>query len=133
MALAARFNYVCDNFDPLRRVYPFLDAGGRTTPLIGMPLSRIPCPCGAIRSYAEHFLAPFLASLRRRCASTVELERADEMYASGRMNRVIGLALQGRDRIAAILEELTGKKTDAAWSPFNPAMPGVRPHHARRP
>jgi lysyl-tRNA synthetase class 1 len=118
---AARFNYVCDNFDPLRRVYPFLDAAAYT-PRIGMPLSRIPCPCGAHPSYAEHFLAPFLDSLRELRVD-VELERADEMYASGRMNRVIGLALQGRDRISAILEELTGKKTDAAWSPFNPLCP----------
>ncbi len=118
---AARFNYVCDNFDPLRRVYPFLDAA-IYEPLIGQPLSHIPCPCGAHSSYAEHFLAPFLESLRALRVE-VELERADDMYASGRMNRVIGLALTGRDRIAQIIEELTGKKHDAAWSPFNPLCP----------
>ena len=39
------------------------------------------------------------------------------------MNRVIGLALEGRDRIAMILEELTGKKVDPGWSPFNPLCP----------
>ena len=117
----ARFNYVCDNFDPLRRVYPFLDPG-IYEPLIGAPLSRIPCPCGAHPSYSEHFLEPFLVSLRA-LRVTVELERADEMYGSGRMNRFIGLALEGRDRIATILEELTGKTVDATWSPFNPLCP----------
>jgi lysyl-tRNA synthetase class 1 len=118
---AARFNYVCDNFDPLRRVYPFLDAAVYE-PLIGQPLSRIPCPCGAHPSYGEHFLEPFLLALRELRVD-VELERADRMYASGRMNRTIGLALAGRDRIAAILEELTGKRVDDAWSPFNPLCP----------
>jgi len=115
------FNYVCDNFDPLRRVYPFLDAAVYE-PLIGKPLSAIPCPCGDHTSYAEHFLSPFLASLATLRVA-VALERADRMYASGRMNRTIGLALSGRDRIAAILTELTGKKIEAEWSPFNPLCP----------
>ena len=117
----ARFNYVCDNFDPLRRVYPFLDAAVYA-PLIGRPLSAIPCPCGAHPSYAEHFLVPFLESLKTLRVA-VELERADQMYASGRMNRTIGLALAGRDRIAAILTELTGKTIESGWSPFNPLCP----------
>jgi lysyl-tRNA synthetase, class I len=116
-----RFNYVCDNFDPLRRVYPFLDAAVYE-PLIGRPLSAIPCPCGKHPSYAEHFLAPFLESLRELRVD-VELERADQMYGSGRMNETIGQALSARDRIATILAELTGKTVDAAWSPFNPLCP----------
>jgi lysyl-tRNA synthetase, class I len=119
--VAARFNYVCDNFDPLRRVYPFLDAAVYE-PLIGRPLSEIPCPCGRHASYADHFLEPFLASLEMLRVD-VELERADVMYKSGRMNRVIAQALTGRDRIAAILKELTGKEVGAAWSPFNPLCP----------
>lgn len=117
----ARFNYVCDNLDPLRHVYPFLDAAVYQ-PLVGKPLSAIPCPCGGHPSYAEHFLEPFLAALSA-LRVTVELERADRMYASGRMNRTIGLALAGRERIALILTELTGKAIDAAWSPFNPLCP----------
>ena len=117
----ARFNYVADNFDPLRRVYPFLDAAAYE-PRIGRPLSEIPCPCGLHPSYAEHFLLPFLDSLASlRVAVTVE--RADEMYKSGRMNRVIVQALQGRDRIAMILQELTGKEVANDWSPFNPLCP----------
>ncbi len=117
----AHFNYVCDNLDPLRHVYPFLDAA-TYEPLIGRPLSAIPCPCGGHLSYSEHFLAPFLEALVALRVD-VELERADAMYASGRMNRTIGLALSGRDRIAAILTELTGKTIDASWSPFNPLCP----------
>src|SRR5262245_60197374 len=119
--VAARFNYVCDNLDPLRHVYPFLDAA-TYAPLVGKPLAEIPCPCGAHPSYAEHFLEPFLESLSRLRVE-VEVERADRMYASGRINRVIAQALAGRDRIAAILAEATGKKVDPAWSPFNPRCP----------
>src|SRR5262245_53359605 len=112
----ARFNYVADNLDPLRHVYPFLDAAVYA-PLVGKPLAEIPCPCGRHESYADHFLEPFLASLAELKVE-VEVERADRMYGSGRMNAVIGRALEGRDAIAAILTEATGKRMEADWSPL---------------
>jgi lysyl-tRNA synthetase class 1 len=116
------FNYVCDNFDPLRRVYPFLDPAVYG-PLVGRPLSEIPCPCGRHPSYAEHFLAPFLVSLDELHIAP-EVERADAMYKSGRMTPFIIAALERRDAIARILEELTGKAKETDWSPFDPLCPG---------
>lgn len=113
-----RFNYVADNFDPLRKVYPFLDAAVYER-YVGCPLSEIPCPCGDHGSYADHFLEPFLAALHE-LGVAVEVERADQMYKSGRMNPWILKALEGRDRIAAILKDLTGKQVAAEWSPFTP-------------
>ena len=121
-AAFGRFNYIADNFDPLRKVYPFLDPE-RFEPLVGRPLSEIPCPCGEHESYAEHFLAPFLAALRE-LRIDVEVERADRMYKSGRMTPYIVKALEGRDRIAEILRELTGKQMSEDWSPFNPLCAG---------
>jgi lysyl-tRNA synthetase class 1 len=115
------FNFVADTFDPLRKVYPFLDPG-IYAPLVGRPLSGIPCPCGTHRSYAEHFLEPFLHSLRQLHVDA-ELVLADGLYKSGRMNACIGEALQQRDRIAAILERLTGKEERPEWSPFTPLCP----------
>jgi lysyl-tRNA synthetase class 1 len=119
--VATRFNFVSDNFDPLRRVYPFLDPKAYE-PLIGMPISEIPCPCGEHRSYAEHFLLPFLDSLNE-LRIEVEVVRADEMYKSGAMVPCIVAALESRDAIASILEELTGKIMGPEWSPFNPRCP----------
>ncbi|ANM28767.1 hypothetical protein ABI59_02795 [Acidobacteria bacterium Mor1] len=116
----AGFNYVCDNFDPLRKVYPFLDEAVYA-PRVGQPLSEIPAPRGE-GSYSEYFLQPFLGSLARLKVD-VHVERADQMYKSGRMNPFIVLALEGRDRIAAILHELTGKEMKPEWSPFNPLCP----------
>jgi lysyl-tRNA synthetase class 1 len=118
---AARFNYVSDSFDPLRRVYPFLDAA-RYENLVGRPLSEIPCPCGQHASYAEHYLVPFLGALQT-LAVEAEVVRADELYKSGRMTPFIVRALEQRDRIAAILHELTGKQIEAHWSPFTPLCP----------
>jgi lysyl-tRNA synthetase class 1 len=116
-----RFNYVADNFDPLRKVYPFLDED-TFQPLVGRPLSEIPCPCGKHGSYSDHFLEPFLESLERLHIE-VQVERADEMYKSGRMVPYITRALEQRDRIVSILAELTGKQVADDWSPFNPLCP----------
>jgi len=111
-------DYVADNFDPLRKVYPFLDASVYEKQ-IGKPLSEFPCPCARHASYAEHFLEPFLASLAKMRIE-VKVYYADRMYKSGMLVPQILQALKGRDLIARILEECTGRKVEAEWSPFNP-------------
>ena len=125
-----RLEFVADDFDPLRRVYPFLDPTVYE-PLIGRPLSEIPCPCGAHESYADHFLMPYLETLKE-LAIDLHLERGSLLYKSGRMNKAIVRALEGRDRIAAILQELTGREAAADWSPFNPLCPACKRISAAR-
>ncbi len=114
-------DYVADNFDPLRKVYPFLDASAYQGQ-VGRPLAAIPCPCGKHGSYAEHFLEPFLRSLKRMRIE-VKVFYADRMYSSGMLVPQIVQALRGRDAIARILEECTGRKVEGDWSPFNPICP----------
>jgi lysyl-tRNA synthetase class 1 len=120
--VGAAFHFVSDNFDPLRRVYPFLEDGVYQS-RVGQPISEIPCPCGEHRSYSDHFLLPFLESLRA-LRIEVEVVRADELYKSGKMTACIITALESRDRIAAILNELTGKEMGPEWWPFSPLCPG---------
>ncbi|MFH1264015.1 MAG: lysine--tRNA ligase [Pseudomonadota bacterium] len=115
---AVRFIYIADTYDPLRRIYPFLDAK-KYEEYVGRPLSEIPCPCEGHASYAEHFLEPFLRSLRTLDVQ-VDVLRADQLYKDGRYVRNITRALEATDRIRKILKEETGKETDENWSPFNP-------------
>ena len=119
-----RLEFIADDFDPLRRVYPFLDPAVYA-PLVGRPLSEIPCPCGAHVSYARHFLDPYLGTLAQ-LAIELHLESGSELYKTGRMNGAIVKALEARDRIASILQVLTGKTPDAGWSPFNPICAACR-------
>lgn len=117
----ARFNFVADNLDPLRRVYDFLDRSYERW--VGHPLCEIPAPVEGEVSYAEHFLQPFLRSLDR-LRIDVEVVRSDELYRSGRMTPCVMTALEHRERIAAILHEETGKPVRADWSPFHLRCPG---------
>jgi len=112
-----RLIYIADTYDPLRKVYPFLseDYGEH----VGKPLSGIPCPCGNHKSYAEHFLLPFLDALKT-LGIMPEVYRADELYMEGKYLEAIKKALQSRDVIARILSEVSGRELEPDWNPFNP-------------
>ena len=114
----ARFIFLGDTFDALRRVYPFLDAA-RYQEMVGKPLSEIPCPCGRHESYAAHFLEPFLNALGA-LGVEVELMLAHEMYRQGVYTDAIFTALERRDDLAGILHTVTGKAIEPDWSPVNP-------------
>ncbi len=113
----AELIYIADTFDPLRKRYPFLPEEYER--YIGMPLSEIPDPEGCHDSYAEHFLEPFLESLEI-LGIPVVVKKADEMYKRGEYEEAIRTALQRRDDIARIIEEVTGRKLEEDWYPFMP-------------
>ncbi len=111
------FYYIADTFDPLRKVYPFLDAKIYEQH-IGKPLSEIPAPGNSTaKSYAEHFLQPFLDALEDLDIH-VQVHRADQMYKQGLYVPQIIKALEAKDEIRKILKDETGKETEDDWSPF---------------
>jgi lysyl-tRNA synthetase class 1 len=113
----ADFHYIADDFDPLRKVYPFLKSEIYDR-YVGMPLSEIPCPCGNHENYADHFLQPFIHSLKE-LRVPVKIYRGSETYKSGRMNSLIIQALKNREKIMDILHRKTGKVYEEDWHPFN--------------
>ncbi len=116
--IESRLIYIADDFDNLRKVYPFLDPEVYKEQ-VGRPLSRIPGPAGDGRTYADHFLGPFLDSLQQ-LGIDAELVRLHQLYESGKMTPAIKLALENRDRIAGIIDGMTGRETPDHWSPFTP-------------
>jgi lysyl-tRNA synthetase class 1 len=112
----AEFIYICDDYDPLRKVYPFLDSSYEQ--YVGKPLSEIPCPCGRHESYADHYLTSFLGSLHQ-IGVNPHVYRASEMYTKGEYNESIQMALENTKKIRSILEMLSGRKLPKDWLPFN--------------
>jgi lysyl-tRNA synthetase class 1 len=133
----ARLIYIADTYDRLRRLYPFLPKSFEEH--IGKPLSEIPCPDGCCKSYADHFLLPFLGSLEE-LGIKPEIYRADALYKEGKYNDAIKTALLKRDEIARILKEfqaamssLTGRLlTPSATSVEGRTPPGSRAMTLRR-
>lgn len=114
----AKLIFVADDYDALRKVYPFLDPAVYEQ-YVGCPLSEIPAPDGNPGTYAEFFLKPFVKSLAK-LKIDAEVVRASELYRNGTLKKQIVAALNSRDQIAEILTRITGKEIDADWSPFTP-------------
>jgi lysyl-tRNA synthetase class 1 len=112
----AEFIYVCDDYDPLRKVYPHLPSSYEQ--YVGKALSEIPCPCGNHKSYADHYLVSFLGSLHE-IGVNPRVYRASEMYTKGEYDESIQIALENTSKIRDILETLSGRKMPQDWLPFN--------------
>ncbi|RLI83370.1 lysine--tRNA ligase [Archaeoglobales archaeon] len=113
----AEIVYIADDFDPLRKRYPFLPK--KYEEYIGMPLCKIPDPEGCHDNYADHFLEPFLQSLEI-LRIPIKIYRAFEMYKTGFYRESILTALRKRDTIAKIIKEVTGREVEDSWFPFMP-------------
>lgn len=115
--LEAELLYIADDFDPLRKVYPFLPES--FAKYVGHPISDIPCPCGCCRNYAEHFLNPFLEAIRELDIRP-RVIRASEEYRKGSYTDKIGIAIGHAREIRSILERISGRTLPPEWSPFYP-------------
>jgi lysyl-tRNA synthetase class 1 len=111
--------YIGDTYDPLRKVYPFLDEK-RYKEHVGKPLSDIPCPDGCHANYAEHFLDPFLKDLEA-LGIRPRVLLAHEMYRKGMYLDATKDALESADLIRDIMVHVAGRegKLPPSWLPFN--------------
>jgi len=108
--------YVADDFDPLRKVYPYLPKSYEK--YVGMPISDIPCPCGKHKSYADHYLQSFLKSLQEIGVQPT-IYRANEMYKSGKYKDAIQLAMDNTEKIKEIIQKISKRELPKDWIPFN--------------
>lgn len=112
----ADFIYIADDYDHLRKVYPYLPKSYEK--YVGKPISEIPCPCGEHKSYADHYLISFLNSLKE-VGINPKVYRANEMYKKGVYSEAIQTALENTDKIKKILEEISKRQLPKEWLPFN--------------
>jgi len=110
------FIYIADDFDNLRKLYPFLPK--EYSKYIGMPISEIPCPCGDHNSYAEHYLSSFLNSLKE-IGIRPFVYKASEMYKNGMFKDAIVTALENTNKIKKIIEKISKRQLPKNWIPLN--------------
>lgn len=118
--------YIADSYDPLRKVYPFLDEA-KFKEHVGKPLSDIPCPDGCHESYAHHFIEPFLHDLEALGVKP-RVYHAHEMYRRGMYLDATKEALENTDVIRDIMVRVAGRegKLPASWIPFNVQCAGCQ-------
>lgn len=127
----AKIIYIADSYDPLRKVYPFLDPNVYQD-YVGRPLREIPCPCGKHKDYGDHFLQPFLAALDHLGVEMGVMD-AYQMYHDGLYKEAITDAMGATEKIKEIIETESKRKLPADWIPFNiqcekcKKLPNTRP------
>ena len=119
MGCESELIYIADSYDPLRKVYPFLDKATYADH-VGKPLSDIPCPDGCHESYAHHFIEPFLDDLEK-LGVRPRVYHAHEMYRKGMYVEATKDAMENADVIRDIMVRVAGRegKLPPSWIPFN--------------
>tara|TARA_B110000014_G_scaffold84980_1_gene58209 strand:- start:1828 stop:3249 length:1422 start_codon:yes stop_codon:yes gene_type:complete len=132
--MESRYIFIVDSMDPLRRIYDFLSPAYEQ--YIGHPLAYIPAPGTDGEpnpdggNYADHFLAPFLAALRE-IGVEPEVVMNHQTYESGAFADKIHSAIEQREEIRRVIEEVSGREVPEDWFPYNPlgsdgSIDGVR-------
>jgi len=109
--------WILDDYDPLRKVYPFLDSSFKEH--VGKPLVDVPDPSECHDSYSQHYSSKFLRSIKE-LGIEPEIRKASEMYRSGVFLDYIVKSLNNYKEIKKILEDITGRNLPKDWLPFNP-------------
>ena len=119
----SRYIFIVDSMDPLRRVYDFLSPSYER--YIGHPLAYIPAPGPDGEpnpdggNYAEHFLTPFLVALKQ-IGVEPEVVMNHQTYESGAFADKTHSAIEQRDEIRRVIEEVSGREVPEDWFPYNP-------------
>ncbi len=119
----AEFVFIVDSADPLRKVYPFLS--DEYEQYIGCALATIPAPDengspgSDGRSYAEHFLEPFLAALEQIDVRPRIIDNYTS-YANGEFAEKSRIACEKADEIREIIERVSSRELAPDWFPYNP-------------
>lgn len=121
--LDAESVFIVDSADPLRKVYPFLS--DEYEKYIGCPLAKIPAPDdngdpgNDGRSYAEHFLEPFLKALEQIDVKPRIIDNYTS-YQNGEFAEKSRIACEKASEIREIIERVSGRELAEDWFPFNP-------------
>lgn len=121
--LDAESVFIVDSADPLRKVYPFLS--DEYEKYIGCPLAKIPAPDengdpgDDGRSYAEHFLEPFLKALEQIDVKPRIIDNYTS-YENGKFAEKSRIACEKASEIREIIERVSGRELAEDWFPFNP-------------
>ncbi len=111
----ARHIHVCDDLDVFRKVP--VDVDPNFEQYLGMPLCDVPSPDGKAVSYADYFVQALVDAAKEMNLS-MEVVRAHEKYRSGYFVPVIETALDNIEEIRNVLEQVSGRKLEAQWSPI---------------
>ncbi|HEX7490259.1 MAG TPA: lysine--tRNA ligase [Candidatus Limnocylindrales bacterium] len=115
--LTSRFLYGVDDMDAM-------DSQAKLTPdavdkYMGAPLSRVPAPEGSsAANYARHFVGEIFFKTFEPLGITPEFYWVSELYAAGKMDPYVKLALDKAEQVREIYQRVSHVERTADWLPL---------------
>ncbi len=115
--LPSSFLYGVDDMDAM-------DSQAKLTPdaverYMGAPLCRVPAPAGSSASnYARHFVGEIFFRTFEPLGIKPEFYWVSELYAAGRMDPYMKLALDRADRVRSIYQRVSHVERASSWLPI---------------
>ncbi len=114
---AAEVLWIADDVDPLRSLPEQLPPS--FSEHLGKPVSSLPDPDSCHATFPDHFIEPFLASLKEVGIEPIE-KRGSRMYAAGEYDAAVRVAFARAEEIREILVRVAKSKKPVGWLPFDP-------------
>ncbi len=111
------FLYEINDFDPMDGLPEYLDKEVYEK-FMGQPLYTIPSPDGKAKNYAEYYGEEFIDVIEA-AGFHPKFYRLYDLYAEGKMNDGIRLALLHADHIRKIYKDVSGSDKPADWMPLS--------------
>jgi lysyl-tRNA synthetase, class I len=115
--LSSKFLYGVDDMDAM-------DSQAKLTPdavdkYMGAPLSRVPAPEGSTAAnYARHFVGEIFFKTFEPLGITPEFYWVSELYAAGKMDPYVKLALDRADRVRELYSRVSHVERSSEWLPI---------------
>src|SRR6267378_995101 len=109
--------WIADDVDPLRALPEQIPAS--FSEHLGKPVCELPDPLGCHHRITDHFIEPFLESLKAIGIAPIE-KRGSRMYAAGEYDGAIRTSLEKAEQIREILVRVAHSKKQPGWLPFDP-------------
>ena len=118
----AVYTYVINDCDPMDSLPIYLDKE-KFQKYMGEPLYKIPSPEPGFENFAKYYAQEFIEVFNKLGAHP-EIVWSSELYLQGKMNGVIGEALDQAPKILAIYQKIGGyPKKRKDWLPFQVVCP----------
>ena len=113
-----RFLWEHNDFDPFDTIPGYLDEA-KYREHLGKPLYTVPSPETGYDNYAQFYAAEFAAVHVKTGFFPEYYWTHKDLYAAGKMDEYIRIALERRDDVRRILKEVSGSVKDESWLPVS--------------
>lgn len=110
------FSYVFNDMDPMDGLPVYLDAKEYQLHM-GKPLYKIPSPVKGYKSYAQYYATKYKEAFNK-IGCNPEIIWSHEIYALGKMNATVRIALDNADKIRLIYKKVAGQIKPKNWHPY---------------